>query len=276
MIITPYSEKHAIKNVLFAFEFSNPLPPSILKELQAGDEHDRLKKTLPKFQQLESISIELKEPSPGTERVHVKDVGGFSFEALQPNGEMSWVINIQPHGFFVSCGEYQRWVPTWANAKMYLEILLPWVLKHTQIRVIALQYVDEFNVTDNPLHAPLSELFDTNSKYVPGNIAELKGSFHSHHGFFVNIQEPAEHRKLCNINVSVVNSEDGESSTATIQTVHKFMMNDPIIGTADILLAEGGVISRTLDELHKDNKTVVGDLLTQEAKSKINFNDNQD
>lgn len=278
MKIIPYTEKHAIKNVLFAFEFATPIPPSVLSELRSGDIHNQLKKNLPRVQELASVTFNVDTSNAnGLNKPSVqehKDVGGFSFDAAKPNGEPGWMVTVEPGLVFVLCGDYQRWAPTWEQAKIYLAIILPWILKHTSINVIALQYIDEFRITENlNPREPLSELFNSESKYIPKNISELNDQFHSHHGYFVYSDDPTPSKMLVNINVNINDQDD--QTLASIQTVHKMYLHELINSNTENLLDKDSLINKSLEVLHSQNKEIVGDLLTTNVKALINFNGNR-
>lgn len=269
MKVIPYTEHHAIRNVLFAIEFSQPVPPSVLVELKSGETRKRLMEKLPRVQEIASLVLELDASSiahsfsPG----QIKDIGGYQFDALKANGEIAWMLNIQPNQAFVLCGDYKRWNGTWTEAKSIFEVILPWLLKHTSISAIALQYVDEFTIVENEPREPLHILFNSSSKYLPRNAIDCRTDFHSHHGFFLEKEELL--KSLINVNVNVSSRE--ESQVANIMTLQKVFLRGPA-KLNDVMVTNSNLFDDTFNILHQLNKEVFGDLITEEVKRIVNFN----
>lgn len=272
LIVKPYSEKHAIRNVVFAFEFTNPLSTIALREIRASKLHSRLIEDLdlPQHSEQTAVTVNIGAhgavPSFGS---GTPELTGLTYAHSKPNGEAAWAVSIQSNALVVTCGDYQRWDGTWKKVSLFLAETLPSILSNTQINVIALQYLDEFSLHGSREDWDLKALFSKDSKYIPRNLTDIKGACHSHHGYFDFPESPDSYKRLTNINIGV--TESGDALIAQIYSVHKCLLSSPLVGSVEELIGESGFIRKSFADLHKENKNIVGDLLNQEVKDKINF-----
>jgi uncharacterized protein (TIGR04255 family) len=268
--IKPFSDKHAIKSVLFILEFATPLQPSAFTDLRVGGKlHEQLKAELPRVAEQQQMTINLAAGVDQTffapPAAQPSAISGIAFDKLLPNGDAELGLNIQSQALFIVCGKYVRWDDVWAQTKNYLQLLSGWMNDHVKISGMALQYIDAFTVSfPRGEKGPLTDLFSSATKYIPSNINELTDAFHSHHGFFSKPDVDIPARLLTNINVNVV--EVAFSYDVQIQTLHKLELEDVISAVDD-----GEVVERAFRFLHADNKSVVGDLLSGPVKEQISF-----
>jgi uncharacterized protein (TIGR04255 family) len=265
----PYSEKHAIKQVLFVLEFQTPLTSEALEAFKASPAHEALRAELPRFQ--EGKGVVLAPDSPAV--INFPQDGQLfhiTYDKLLPNGDPEWAINIRREMVGVACGKYARWAPTWEFARGLLKQALPVLLKHTRVGVVGLQVVDEFHSTGSKEDFALRSLFVEQSKLLPANLVGLRTSCHAHHGFFEQAQDPPG-RRLHNINVDVV--ERPKDFTVQILSSHKHYLGET--QEEDDPLGDKGALELVYSDLHKMNKMMVGDMLTDDIKSAISFDGQQ-
>lgn len=269
--IIPFSDQHAIRNVLFVIEFSRPVTAVELSELKPGMPlHDALKGALPKVTEQQQVVINLGPGVPGFPNAAVpQELGGISFERMLPNGEPEIGLNIQAGSLSLICGKYSRWAEVLGKVEEILNLVSGWLGKHkVQASSFVLQYLDEFKVFfEGGQYGPLAELFKTTSPYITSNFANLDGAFHSHHGFFSSPDYEIPGRLLTNINVNV--AELAGFLNAQVQTTHKYIAHEHIK-----IAGEDG-FSQTLKDayeyLHQDNKKIMRSLLTEPVKAMISF-----
>ncbi|AZO85931.1 hypothetical protein BOO88_25885 [Stutzerimonas stutzeri] len=271
--IKPYNEEHghAISNVLIVFEFAAPLLPHAFTDLRAGGKlHESLKAEMPRVIEQQQVMFNFNTspdhqmfapPIPQTGMI-----GGISFGRIQPNGEPAISVNIQANALMIICGEYERWAKVSQEVEKYLDILNPW-LSDISVSSLSLQYTDTFKVTfgDSPA-GPLTDLFSTESKYLPPSFAGLSDSFHSHHGFFSAPEFELGGKILTNINVNA--TETASKVDVNIVTLHKYMLSEmlPLIANDKEV---NPAVKPALQYLHDQSKLVFGDLLTEPVKRLI-------
>lgn len=270
-IIQPCGKSHAISNVVFVFEFAEVVAPHDFVELRPnGTYHEKLIDKLPRFAEQQQIMFNFGPDqnvfAPPVSQPSI--VAGVTFETLLPNGTPKFAINIQTNNLIFSCGQYTRWKDIWQEAIDHITLLSEW-LKEIKISAVTLQYTDSFKVKfKNGERLPLTDLFCEESSYLPSNFKNINHAFHSHHGFFEDPAYELPGRLLNNINVNV--TETSGTFDANIICSHKFnfVQLENLI-EEDKLAA---YISPCFNYLHDVNKTVVGNLLTDNVKTMINFN----
>ena len=270
--IVPYSEQHAIRSVLFVFEFSRPVTSSALADLKQGTRlHDEIRKALPKVTEQHQLVVNLGPNGPGFSSVAAtpQELSGVSFEKVKPDGEPALGLNIQTGNLFLVCGDYKRWADTFSNVEEILRLVSLWLHEHkVEASNFTLQYLDEFKVQfDNNNFEPLIDLFNVESPYIASNFSNVNGAFHSHHGFFSNPEHEIPGRLLTNVNINV--AEFPEYLNAQVQATHKYSASQHItIGD------ENGFSTALKDAyefLHQENKKVMRSLLTEPVKAMISF-----
>lgn len=269
--IVPFNTElgHAIRNVLFVFEFAQPVAPHAMAAFRPGtDLHESLKKMLPKFGEQQQFVVNFSNdnsfvhqtlPNPST-------ISGVTFERFKEDGEPALGLNVQGNILSVVCGAYTRWEEVVSKVNAIIEIMAGWLREYASFANFTLQYLDEFKVYfDSREFLPLTELFSSDSPYIVSNFKNVNRDFHSHHGFFSDPDFEIAGRLLTNINVNAVNV--GGSLNVQIQTTHKYE------AAAHLTFEHGlkGLIGRAYEYLHQENKKIVGSMLTPEVKEMISF-----
>ncbi|RMU64165.1 hypothetical protein ALP25_03746 [Pseudomonas syringae pv. syringae] len=269
--IVPYNEKlgHAIRNVLFVFEFAQHVAPHAMLAFKPGEElHNALKSLLPKFTEQQQFLVNF---SNDNNFVHQgfpqpSQINGVTFEKFKEDGEPALGINVQGNFLSIVCGDYTRWEEVIAKVNSVIEIISSWLREHAVFANLTLQYLDEFKVSFDGDFQPLTDLFVTGSPYLIANFENVSHEFHSHHGFFSDPAFSIAGRLLTNVNVNVVNI--GREMNVQIQTTHKYQ------AAAHLTIGEEGLkglIGDAYEYLHQENKKIVGSMLTDEVKKMISF-----
>ncbi|MCZ4324380.1 TIGR04255 family protein [Pseudomonas anguilliseptica] len=273
--IKPFDTQHghAISNVLIIFEFATPLAPHAFADLKAGGSlHELLKEDLPRVIEKQQMMLNF---AMGAERQMVAPpvsmpgvIGGISFASMRRDGEPALAVNIETGALYIDCGVYERWAKVADEVAHYLDILRPW-LSSVATASLSLQYTDTFKVTfDDGQVAPLTELFNPDSRYLPSGIGQIDDAFHSHHGFFSSPNFGLDGKILTNINVNV--NRVASNFDVNIVTLHKYLLSAalPFIeGSGEI----NTHIAPAFKYLHDESKAVFGNVITEAVKREINF-----
>lgn len=256
MSLYPFAGAHAVQSAAFAFEWPQPLSEKEFADVL--DLHEKLKASLPSVTQNKALMIEIAGGSP----VSTQGTGSIVFTrpALGGTGAPSRILEISRDKCVGQINEYTRWDSVWKEVLGWFEIVAPVLVKAHPVRNIGLQYNDVFYWRASPESLDLRQVFRTDSPYLPPHVFELSDLWHSHHGYFVQLEK---HRLLENINVNLLD-ELGQRSVL-ISTVHKAEFASLIFNAEDLL----STVSNLIPDLHKRNKDVLGKLLTKEVADTI-------
>jgi uncharacterized protein (TIGR04255 family) len=259
--VVPIADVHAIKTVSFGLEWQNPLQEEELTFLRAL--HPKVRDELPRVTKQEGFAFQVVvgQTQPEQQAPPKPQLDGITFDALQPNGQQAWSLVIQKHFLAVSCHVYTRWEEIWGKAQELLMPFVPVLVKERGISVIGLQYVDQFRITGEREQFRAAHLFRSDSPFIPSNAYELDDLWHSHHGFFQKIAEPAAHRRLNNIDVDVLDANN--ERIIQITTAHRAILDEPAVDASALMNEhDGGELHRHVVELHTINKTCLRRTLT--------------
>ncbi|WP_025858920.1 TIGR04255 family protein [Pseudomonas sp. CHM02] len=270
--IVPYNEKlgHAIRNVLFVFEFAQHVVPQAMLAFKPGtDLHNSLKSLLPKYGEQQQFVVNFSNDNSFVHQGFPQPslATGVTFEKIKEDGEPALGLNIQGNMLSIVCGDYTRWEEVISKVNSVIEVIASWLREFAVFASLTLQYLDEFKVSfETGEFAPLTDLFVSGSPYLVPNFENVNRDFHSHHGFFSDPEFAIAGRLLTNVNVNVVNI--GKDINVQIQTTHKYL------AAAHLTIGEEGLkglIGDAYEYLHQENKKIVGSMLTSEVKKAISF-----
>jgi uncharacterized protein (TIGR04255 family) len=257
MSLYPFAGAHAVQSAAFAIEWSDELSDVEVSSLLGL--HEQLKPSLPLSAPLQSIQLQM---SGNAQPVRVQTTAGCVFNRPGNNGPAR-TLEVARNRMVGQINDYTRWQPVWDEVNGWFSVVGPTIGKR-KISSIGLQYNDVFHWRGVPQDMDLTTLFLNGSKLLPANVFEIKGQWHSHHGYFMDRPLPIQHRLLENINVNVL-EELGERSFV-ITTVHKAEVSQ-IWGWEGLKDA----IAPLMVDLHNRNKEVLSQLLSEHAKKMINL-----
>lgn len=276
----PFAGDHAIQSAVFALEWpaeSLAVPQDPSTSLVAY--RDTVRSALAHdFQHVEDLMVFsmsmgpmaagagqlISQPTPQT--------AGFTLSRRSSiHGWPARTITVSPEHILIQINDYSRWENIRSDLRRYLLALLPLIKGYRPVAAIGLQIVDLFNWKNNPEQLQLAEVFRENSKYLPSNVMELTGLWHSHHGFLTSQSEPYLFDQLDNINVSRI-STDGVDA---IQIVGSHRAKFPVprfIGVEDDIDCQ---VIKMQDHLHEVNKDILREILADGVLGKLkSFGDN--
>ncbi len=261
--VSPCKEDNAIKNVAYAFEFTAPLPYSVVHNVTEMYKKDaEFSNALPRMQPIESYTIQV--GAQGGQNPTTSTVG-VMFDRLSPKGEQDWAVILRPDAFIVSCAQYTRWEDIYTKAKSYIVKIAPYLHECT-LSAIALEYLDEFNI-DNFMDPEWpSELFNLNSKHLTSNVINSTGGWHLHQGYW-DIFHHYESSHKCLINIDLDCLEEAYGNVTRIRHLQK-------VFTSDVINLQNALDTGFFDDLffgnHEGNLRFIRDILSKEMLSKIN------
>lgn len=264
----PYSDEHAVNNVVFVVEWTQPLTTDAL--IQACKLATKFRNLgLEQMQQQNVVEFHLptgqvKAPSAGAG----PEIGGVVFTRGGESSLPSRVVSISRTNAMVMIPDYTRWDKVWSEVQCYLKIILDEIGPSRPLSVIGLQYNDVFYWHDDPSELNLHEIFLQDS-YIPKHIFQQTGFWHLHQGFLEKFKKPIDANVLHNVNVDL--TESNGLRTIQILGSHRATLDEPLwqshLKNRDSLLS-------MFTTLHQSNKNMLCTLLTPEVCTKIKLNAN--
>lgn len=257
MSLYPFAGAHAVQSAAFALEW--PVEISEAEINGIAGQREKLKPSLTDMSPLQTLTFQMMGGQSGGTTSAIP--GGYVFSRPGPAGPAR-VLEVQRNRMVGQVNDYTRWEPVWKEVRSWFDTLAP-LLGKRQFTSVGLQYNDVFHWRDTPESLDLKQVFKVGSPLLPSNAFELTNLWHSHHGYFLDRNEPIKHRLLENVNVNLL-EELGQRSIV-ITTVHK----------AEINIWSWEEVSKCIDalmsDLHKRNKDNLGRLLSDDAAGKISL-----
>ena len=260
----PIAGNNAIQNAAFAIEWQSELTSNELQVIHAAVEFElkvEFPSQLPQQHQTFSFVSDLTSApkiSPSVE------IGSYIYEKrTMYSNAPTRSIALSKQSLIVLINEYTKWDLIWNDVNRYFGI----ILKHVQSKAIAnigLQYSDVFIWKDDPKKLNLFEVFRPGSRYLTPNVLSLRGLWHSHHGYIVELEAPVPNNRLDNINVNLIDNSGVVSIHIT--TSHRATLKDVIWQINEKCLV---IISEVMNSLHDENKLVMTELLSDDLCNKI-------
>ncbi len=262
----PFAGNHAVQNAVFAIDWTDDLASAELSALEQ-ELKERFLVDFPRFQQQISVTFTMvagPAMQGATGPTPVPEVGGFSFERIGNAGQVMRAIQIAKTQCLLVIGDYSRWTDVWKSVSDYLGKILPTILKTKSIAGIGLQYIDSFTWRAAPKDWDTSAVFRNDSEYLPPHAFKAESLWHSHHGFFSDIDGPNGYRRLDNVNVNV--AEANGFKTVQIVTSHQAALTNQIFpNTTDYADRIGSIYSLS----HECNTKILSRLLHVDVCKKI-------
>ncbi len=209
--VRPCNKENAIKTVAFALELEKEISESTITAIQnLYKENKDFQDDFPLENVLSSVKVQM---GVGVQQISSTAISGVNYLSSETNP--NWILRIQGKTISITCNAYTRWEHVWGYSRKYFGKIIECFDDYSLIKV-ALEYLDEFQVSDTKNNIWIDELFKDSSPYLPKFIYEMKEPWHSHNGF---ITEDAARRtiNLININFGKTNTSSG---LLTMQTQH--------------------------------------------------------
>ncbi|QGZ62120.1 TIGR04255 family protein [Paraburkholderia acidisoli] len=263
----PAGGNHAIQNVAFVLEWPVPLTESNIAT--AKEIHQRhLLKAFPRAETPQIITFNFQA---GIGAPPQPPQAGIGLMLTRPRGtaagnNVAASIQITQQNCVIVVNEYTRWATIWADVSHWLRLLLPAIQKDgNPLTGATLQYTDAFEWRGNPREFIPKVLFSADSTFVPKNALSSLGLWHSHHGFFVEVDPSDGYQLLENVNVNVHEHPESRQRAVVVMTSHKATFSEGIWGSDKAVDALDPLMTR----LHERNKDILRDMLASDVKKMI-------
>lgn len=270
--LRPLGGQHAIQTAAVAFTWSAEVPAAELQHLRSrAATSSILKQAFPLIEdrQIVKFGFGVGVPNVKMEAPSI-ETGSFVLNgpAMGDGASPSRSVVVDMRQVLISINNYSRWKDLVDDLRSYLPTLLGSFSSKRSISAIGLQYVDAFEWEADRSELDLANVFRSDSPYLVPNAFRTAANWHCHHGLFNEVSEPIKYRRLDNINVS---REDQDAlHVLQILTSHQALLTGaPLWRWAEAKL---DLTLAVLQQLHDENKRVLGELLTADVQKMINLN----
>ncbi|MDP9990422.1 uncharacterized protein (TIGR04255 family) [Variovorax boronicumulans] len=262
----PFGGDHAIQNATFILEWKEPLDEHRIKDIKT-----RVQQRLQAFtgiKPLQNLVLNF-APAVGGNVPAAQSMTqtGFVFEipGASPTLPPRRLIAALKESLQVTVNDYGRWNNVHSDVEGYLKAILP-AIGSQRVASVGLQYTDVFTWRADPQTLNFREVFREGCPYIASNIFELHSFWHSHHGFFRQIDDiEGRPSGLDNVNVNCANNAT-DTLTLTITTSHKINFASPEWQDSEKMISK---VEPIFESFHKTNKKILHSLLSDEVCRKI-------
>ena len=259
----PHAGNHSIQNAVMAIEWGGELSIEQLEKLRASAK--AILADCPREEQQQSIRVNI-APVQNPMTAPAPEVTGYTFSRFSPNGDIEKQIQINRVNCLIIVSDYRRWHDLITEVSKLLSVIFCTADASVSVSAVGLQYSDRFVWKGQPEELKLQEVFQANSPFIAPHSLECSAAWHSHHGYFIVRESPVLHRRLDNMNVNV--NDESEGRVIQILTSHRALLEEHIVANQ----ALDAVLSLQ-DDIHKVNKSIFRQLLSDELLKKINLSE---
>jgi uncharacterized protein (TIGR04255 family) len=263
----PASGDHAVEEAVVGVRFHESASDEAYEAAAKVAAELAVKHELPGRVQLDPLSLVMgrQSISSGYRPLEVSKPGHL-FQRVTPAGAMEEELTLERAAVTYRTRNYRRWADVQARIT---GILIPAVDAlgiggPEKIAVIELRCVDRFISREGT--PSLATLVRSDTIFVPPHLLDSTDFLHVHTGWFE--ESSAEGRTLINLNVDVGDYE-GSRRASVIQVLSKQSAEVGQFFAAH--RTNEDAIVKTLDELHRRDKDLLGGLLTEEVQKSINL-----
>lgn len=270
MNISPLHDTHAIESVSFGVEWQQPLPPAVMGTLESVYEAT-LKDKLPSKKPVQQFAVELNLES-GSKSIQPAQAVGWTFERFAPDGRIERNLMLTPNTLAVTLHSYTRWEEEYATAADLMHPLLPLIaVSSGGFTAFGLQYQDVFRITGDDLAQFRADmLLRQNSAMLPASVFQQKSLWHAHHGYFTEMPDEPECRKLTVVNTDLI--DENGNRQVRIWSVHKTVFNAPLSDVEQLYAGNNPLLHAAMHGMHSENKAVLRELLNDDMLARIHLN----
>lgn len=269
MNITPLHDTHAIESVSFGVEWQQPLPPAVMGALESVYEAT-LKNELPSKKPVQQFAVEFNLESGG-KFIQPTQAVGWTFERFAPDGRIERNLMLTPNTLAVTLHTYTRWEEVYAIAANLMHSLLPLIAVSTGgFTAFGLQYQDVFRITgDDVAQFRADMLLRQNSTMLPASVFQRKSLWHAHHGYFTEMHDEPERRKLTVVNTDLI--DENGNRQVRILSAHKIVFKAPLSDTEQLYAGDNPPLHAAMHAMHSENKAVLRELLNDDMLARIHL-----
>lgn len=258
---------NAVKNVAYAFEFTQPLSQDVVKKIiEFYKKNNLLQKELPRLQPIESMTFQMEGAGINSFMPSAKTLAGVTFDRLKSNGEPEWSISFRPDAFVIICGRYESWTKTFSKACEYIEKFSE-VLDGVFINIVGLEFNDEFIIADMQNPEWISEVFNKSTKYLTSDIFNRKGAWHIHSGHWSDAYyDNSVTHSLLNSFIDCLEDDQNSRQSMQIKHLQKCFLKEPS-ALKNLYISES--VKNIYKKAHGVNYSFIADILDENMKRRI-------
>lgn len=261
----PLHRAHAIEQVVLGVQLAREVNDADFTE--ADQELQRLPTAQWKRTELQTFAVAfglmpVAPPSGG--------LSGYLYQKTQSDGSVAAELRLDRIAVTFRTTLYTRWDEVWAEARSYIERILPSFVRSAPLAAVSLTYVDKF-IWNGPLQAAKpSALLRLDSPYLTPHIFDQENLWHSHTGAFLRYDDQTKRLMNVNINCTDEARAGGVARVVTITTVLSDMLNQPGYNASALDPDDVTTFIHThLNALHDFDKAILRKILTAEMSRRI-------
>lgn len=267
----PIHEAHAIAQVAFILQFTNPISESSFEDAKLkSNEFDN---ELPGKNNITEQGIQIHLGNQGQALpLNVITTGVRRTKSL-PDGAIESDLRIERSSITFITTRYTRWATIWEQCTRYFIELLPYYLNDSNfLNSINLNYIDKFIWKDSPATCNPELLLRNNSRYVSQHIFGVEDLWHSHTGAFIRFDNFT--KRLVNVNVDCLDElhDDKPRRTIAIATSIADHFNQPDYEPLSTDIEPNKAIDDHMQSMHVLGKKIISELITENMCKRIALN----
>lgn len=217
----PIHEAHAIEQAAVTLQFGRPIDAVSFKNAvdafrqryAVGDEA-----VLPGDVQIQQATFGFQIGNPAFAQPNQAGLSmGHMFNRTSPAGVVEKDLRLDNSSIVLRTSVYSRWAELAADAKGFLEVLLPFYGDPLPIASLGYSVVDKFIWKGPAGQCNPQLLLRPQSKYVCPHIFNEPDMWHSHTGVF--LKEDASTKRLLNLNVDCLDEALPSGDTRTVVSI---------------------------------------------------------
>ena len=261
---------NALLQVAFIIEFERNFTQ---EEFQLVDNsHTNWKSSLPRRSVVKGGLI-LNPQSPQI-NLDQSVILGYKYDLFNEDGTICEGLHLQGNKVIYLVGEYTVWNEVWPKVTKILEPVLQLLPDSNNVISYSSEYTDLFLVQGDYFNNDPASLFSNDSDLIPKHIFERKLNWHSHTGYFEEIDEPVLHRHLTRLNIDIRDNSDLQQRELTMRLFHSIKSPQTPLSHESLPLPEE-IASLGLDNfpiLHFKARELLKKLLCNDMLEKIGIN----
>ena len=197
--------------------------------------------------------------------------GGYSYRSVRPNGLVETELTADKMSVTFRTLNYDRWAKNWAEAKNYVERILPLYIQTAKFAAVGLTYSDKFVWRGSTQECNAAAILRSGSEYLCPRVFSANDLWHSHTGSFEKVD--AHTKRLTTLNADLIEEQlapDQARRALSITSVLTDMFNQP--GFEPLQSSPGlGIdfVDRHMQELHRLDKVILTNILNPDMVNRI-------
>lgn len=255
----PVSGKHAIEVATFVVVFQRPFSTRAVGALSTLQE--TLRADFPSFQTTNVNVIEFRIGDGVPQSPVAGPISGVLLQRIGSDGKPSWTLKAEGNALLVQCFAYETWVTTSHQALKFLQTAINIVADEENPPVVlAHQIIDRFVASKDGYE--IGHVFNKRSEFISKHALTAGLLWHVFQGWFEHSNSATG--QLLN----VLNLSTNETPSGIVTTIdHNAQFQSAGISNSDATNPEW--LKGVFDELHAQNKEIVGNLLNVKQKKAV-------